>query len=390
MSYSKVLELDMKNGMISAGLVFAASMAGAQSPYFIHAPVDTDSLSTFIPAGAIAGSDPITKLVADDVLLPAAFTGQSISEIRFHLSNQSDFSTLAVRPRLRFWQDNGGLGGPNGLQGPGSYLAAPGLVGITGEPVTLHRGTSVDQILRLDPGVLNVPSGRFWFGITLDNSQNGNGLATVADLNQIGVGLGQVTPGQSTSALFATAAPGSFFNVLNPAGTFENVGSPTAGNLRVSLAVKGQDFTGTISLNDVTGMASTRTIQYTVSAGALVLGSGDLVVGTASPTQSFTFTTPFVAPGGGSIQVSFDGSTFLRRVVNLPAPGSTPVEIALGTIALMNGDVDRSGEVDAADIDLVIADFGGTDTGDTDVDVSGEVDAADIDIVIANFGATDE
>ena len=61
---------------------------------------------------------------------------------------------------------------------------------------------------------------------------------------------------------------------------------------------------------------------------------------------------------------------------------------------LPNGDVDRSGEVDATDIDIVISHFGATFPGagdrNWDVDGSGEVDAADIDICIANFGAMDE
>jgi hypothetical protein len=61
----------------------------------------------------------------------------------------------------------------------------------------------------------------------------------------------------------------------------------------------------------------------------------------------------------------------------------------LGTILVKNGDADLSGEVDAADIDLVVAEFGSQAIGNTDVDVSGEVDAADIDIVIANFGEVD-
>lgn len=56
---------------------------------------------------------------------------------------------------------------------------------------------------------------------------------------------------------------------------------------------------------------------------------------------------------------------------------------------LTNGDADQSGEVDAADIDMVIADFGSVAGADTDADMSGEVDAADIDIVIANFGSID-
>ena len=61
---------------------------------------------------------------------------------------------------------------------------------------------------------------------------------------------------------------------------------------------------------------------------------------------------------------------------------------------LFNGDVDKSGEVDAVDIDQVISWFGATFPGpgnaDADVDVNGEVDATDIDIVIANFGRVDD
>ena len=83
----------------------------------------------------------------------------------------------------------------------------------------------------------------------------------------------------------------------------------------------------------------------------------------------------------------FDGSSFLRRVVAINLTGSNQ---SLGVVTLTNGDADLSGEVDAADIDLVIADFGSTAVGNSDVDVSGEVDAADIDIVIASFGSVDE
>ncbi len=56
---------------------------------------------------------------------------------------------------------------------------------------------------------------------------------------------------------------------------------------------------------------------------------------------------------------------------------------------LINGDADLSGEVDAADIDVIIADFGSSAGGNTDLNGSGEVDAADIDIAIANFGQVD-
>lgn len=58
---------------------------------------------------------------------------------------------------------------------------------------------------------------------------------------------------------------------------------------------------------------------------------------------------------------------------------------------LFNGDADESGEVDATDIDLVIANFGsiGVSPTDGDLDGSGEVDATDIDVAIANFGQID-
>ena len=59
-------------------------------------------------------------------------------------------------------------------------------------------------------------------------------------------------------------------------------------------------------------------------------------------------------------------------------------------MSLTNGDVDASGEVDAVDIDEVIASFGGTGDSASDVDGSQEVDAVDIDIVIARFGSVDE
>ncbi|MBL8060762.1 MAG: hypothetical protein JNK63_08675, partial [Chthonomonas sp.] len=63
---------------------------------------------------------------------------------------------------------------------------------------------------------------------------------------------------------------------------------------------------------------------------------------------------------------------------------------AIGTATMQNGDVNNTGEVDAADIDQVIADFGSTSDISSDTDVNGEVDAADIDIVIANFGGVDD
>ncbi len=95
----------------------------------------------------------------------------------------------------------------------------------------------------------------------------------------------------------------------------------------------------------------------------------------------------------GDYSVAIRGRTWVKKL-------GGPVTLASGQTAtvnlnLQNGDADQSGEVDAADIDLVISKFGLT-TGqpgfnpNADLDGSAEVDAADIDISIANFGAADE
>ncbi len=93
------------------------------------------------------------------------------------------------------------------------------------------------------------------------------------------------------------------------------------------------------------------------------------------------------APGGVSAQLSVREDQWLRRTVSLNMGSTDANGIVLN---LVNGDIDQSGEVDAADIDQAISQFGSTVPSLSDVNGSGEVDAADIDIVIAHFGATDD
>jgi hypothetical protein len=98
----------------------------------------------------------------------------------------------------------------------------------------------------------------------------------------------------------------------------------------------------------------------------------------------------------------YEGPTFLSKMyppLGEPAapvdtgylPFDGPLVNGSPTILMYAGDVDDSGEIDAADIDIVIANFGlvnGDDLWDpaVDVDGTGEIDAADIDVVISNFG----
>ncbi|MBL8060773.1 MAG: hypothetical protein JNK63_08680 [Chthonomonas sp.] len=138
--------------------------------------------------------------------------------------------------------------------------------------------------------------------------------------------------------------------------------------------------TGTLNLGDTIGsFAYPRNISYEVKQGVTTLASGTLTVNAASSSLSIPVS------GSGAAQLILDGSSFLKRIVNFNL--SSP---AVGTVLMQNGDVNNTGEVDAADIDQVIADFGSTSDIASDTDVNGEVDAADIDIVIANFGGVDD
>jgi len=131
-------------------------------------------------------------------------------------------------------------------------------------------------------------------------------------------------------------------------------------------------------------MAGPRTITCTVSRAG---GGGKTATLTVSGTPGGGTTVYVPRIIGGPVTIEFDGGSYLRKKVGANLIG---LNLNVGPVRLTNGDVDNSGEVDAADIDAVIAAFGSTDLGNADVDNSGEVDAADIDTVIENFGATDE
>lgn len=106
---------------------------------------------------------------------------------------------------------------------------------------------------------------------------------------------------------------------------------------------------------------------------------------------------PLSASGDFSISTALTGWHWLRiRGLTWVAHNSGWYNLVDGVntatpVVMQNGDVDASNEVDAADIDEVIAHFGENTGGGpyfrpADVDGSTEVDAADIDIVIAHFG----
>lgn len=149
-------------------------------------------------------------------------------------------------------------------------------------------------------------------------------------------------------------------------------------------------ISGTIVFGDYIGSLNGKAVQMTLTnAGATASVHSGVV--TVNASGAYVFSVPLGLPAG-NYDLYANASPFLRRKasIQLAGVGATNVDYVL-----QNGDCDDSGEVDAADIDAVIAVFGLTepDPGyslSTDVDGSQEVDAADIDIVIANFGGTDE
>lgn len=175
----------------------------------------------------------------------------------------------------------------------------------------------------------------------------------------------------------------------SPSSQGNNV-TATLGFDNIHVVGHSQTISGSLALNDTAtfGVGLSRPINYTVEQGANIIGSG--TVHAMGPLTNFAINVGVSFTGAATIK--FDGSSFLRKftAINLTGAGQSA-----GTVAMNNGDTDFSGEVDAVDIDDVIANFGqlwpgGTGNIHADVDVSGEVDAIDIDIVIANFGSIDD
>ncbi len=169
--------------------------------------------------------------------------------------------------------------------------------------------------------------------------------------------------------------------IFDPIIPNTNILKSLAPSVMVFVNLPSTNIEGTLILQDTLFSSSyTRDIIGTVKQGTSTIGSVS-VLGINSPSANFSASVSGAYSGPAVIE--FDGSSFLRKSVNVVLNNGT---MTVGTVSLVNGDIDNSGEVDAADIDAVISAFGNTNDTVEDCDVSGEVDAADIDIVIANFG----
>ncbi len=160
---------------------------------------------------------------------------------------------------------------------------------------------------------------------------------------------GFIATGKNMGYLATVNRPGPAARISGEVDLFDSVGSIHGGTLSVEVR---------------NGAALVETLTCTLGAG------GTFAI---NPTET-----------SGNRTLVFQTRSGLRKAV---AVTLQPAPVGGLLVGLTNGDVDNSSEVDAADIDIVIANFGATNVINPDVDCSGEVDAADIDVVIANFGS---
>ncbi len=215
--------------MKKALIIAALGLVGAAQAQVTIYDATTATVTNFLaPGGAtLQGTNTITNLIADDVNVIGGFAGNDVTSFSFELVN-NNAASVSFRPRVRFWNADGAGGAP------GTYYSQPSAVGFTFNAVTMAANTATTFTGTLAANSMKVPSATMWFGITFDDN-SGATLITAAQLNNIGVAVGQPTVGTSADQIFTTTAAGSYFNVANPAGALS---SPFSGNPPANLGFK--------------------------------------------------------------------------------------------------------------------------------------------------------
>ncbi|MBL8060651.1 MAG: hypothetical protein JNK63_08065 [Chthonomonas sp.] len=311
---------------------------------------------------------------ADDFTVPAG--GWSVSSFvvygfRTNGSTTEQFNTGV----LRIWDGVPGQPGSNIVAGDltTNILTFTDFSGIyrTGRSSSSLTSRPIMSATLTFPTAVSLPQGTYWMDYGLTSA--GNTFAPLVTRP------GELQPVGANAMLYTSF---QWYTMVDTnSGSQMEVPFQVIGSQNVELG-------GTMELGgSVSAFAMPRAIAYSIMQGTSTVGSGVITANSSSSAISLAV----ASTATGSAELVLDGSSWLRRRVTITLTGSG---FSLGTISMVNGDVDGSGEVDAADIDAVIADFGSTypggSTPDADVDVSGEVDAADIDLVIAGFGSVDE
>lgn len=155
----------------------------------------------------------------------------------------------------------------------------------------------------------------------------------------------------------------------------------------VALVHMGTPVRGTLTLNDFIGDKTSKAMTWTLRDTAN--NAIETLTGKLDQLGRWVWLVKADIQEGTWV-IEADGGQFLKRRTSFTYATKDSVNLVM-----TNGDPDYSGEVDALDIDLVIAHFGNTPdspgwVADVDLDGSNEVDALDIDIAIANFGSLDQ
>ncbi|MCC7103136.1 MAG: hypothetical protein IT206_08675 [Fimbriimonadaceae bacterium] len=379
-----------------------AGIAHAQFPIYNALPPGSFTNYIFLGTDNTATTGVVSAMVMDDVAPTTG--GMDATGFSFTTINANTVG-VRVRANFFFWLADSATNAPTGVPNPGTYLLnstpAP-----TGFGFTLNLNPNAANVWNTNALPANflpvpAPGQKLWVGMFYDAVNLSAGAfppADAAQMDNLATIMYSPTIGTSTDTVFApTAAADTLFGVDNPAGanldhTALLMPTGSSADLSCAIRVPGQNITGTVTLNDtVDAMALFRNVTIKLMQGNTELNSLFVTVNPNTATTS-NFTVGAPASLTGPVTLVFDGSPYLKKnvTVNLSGSGADA-----GAVALQNGDVDNSTEVDAADIDQVITDFGqmwpgGTGLASSDVDDSGEVDAADIDIVIANFGAMDD
>ncbi len=260
--------------------------------------------------------------------------------------------------------------------------------------VFVRTGTALGTSLAVGPG----SSAAGWTSLGTAPATQGatnSGISLPIDIPDIAVPAGQTV---GVAVKFTGAGP-RYFNSAYQTFSDANLSLVTGDSRTVPFTPTGSYFAprclvGSISYdlggNSVSG---TVTLNNTVVAPTgepitVTFYNGSTLVDTQNTTLNASGQYTVATSASGILTVKIDSTHFLRK--------SAGIQTISGAISgvnamLSNGDVDNSDEVDAADIDAVIAAFGNTGANiSADVDNSLEVDAADIDIVISNFGSTSD
>lgn len=342
-------------------------------------------ISTNFPSATIGSADTITTAGLEDVDIVWLGSTASFNSAINPLTNDEQAALLG-------FVNTGGtvvVFADNDTYSPTAPVANNSLVGFVGAAVTgTLSGFYPHTILAPTAHPFTGPFGTIssitsgypgWFttipsAAVILSTKEPDGVAFFITIppDGLGAGSGRCWLFSDSGQQGTGGAQGDIWNTL-----FANMIAESTG--RVS---------GQITLENMAAMVLPRTITLSLVQGTTTLASGTKVM--TSISDAFSLRIPVGVSGAASL--TLDGSPHLRRRVDVTLGGSG---FDAGTIVVSNGDVDDSGEVDAADIDAVIADFGdvwpnGDGNPSADVDDSGEVDAADVDTVIGAFGSSDQ